>query len=75
MEELGLTSAFITTISSIDVINTKPENKPWRIGVQNPENPEDLLGIIELDDEGMGVSGDYQTYVEIDGEKISPYIG
>ena len=69
MEEIGITSAFITTISSIDVINTKPENKPWRIGVQNPENPEDLLGIVELNDEGMGVSGDYQTYVEINGKK------
>lgn len=69
MEEIGITSAFITTISSIDVINTKPENKPWRIGVQNPENPEDLLGIVELNNEGMGVSGDYQTYVEINGEK------
>ena len=69
MEEMGITSAFITTISSIDVINTKPENKPWRIGVQNPENPEDLLGIVELNDEGMGVSGDYQTYVEINGKK------
>lgn len=69
MEEMEITSAFITTISSIDVINTKPENKPWRIGVQNPENPEDLLGIVELNDEGMGVSGDYQTYVEINGKK------
>ena len=57
MEEIGITSAFITTISSIDVINTKPEN------------PEDLLGIVELNDEGMGVSGDYQTYVEINGKK------
>ena len=37
--------------------------------MQNPENPEDLLGIVELNDEGMGVSGDYQTYVEINGKK------
>lgn len=69
MEDIGVTSAFITTISSIDVINTKPDNKPWRIGVQNPENPEELLGIVELNDEGMGVSGDYQTYVEINGKR------
>ena len=69
MEAKGIASAFITTISSIDVIATKPENKPWRIGVQNPENPEELLGVVELNDEGMGVSGDYQTYVEIDGKR------
>lgn len=69
MEKTGITSAFITTISSIDVINTKPNNKPWRIGVQNPNNPEELLGIVELNNEGMGVSGDYQTYVEINGKR------
>lgn len=69
MKELGVTSAFITSISSIDVIGTKPENKLWRIGVQNPDAPDQIIGIVELDDEGMGVSGDYQTYVEIDGKR------
>ena len=69
MKELGITSAFITSISSIDVIGTKPEGKPWRIGVQNPDAPDQIIGVVELNDQGMGVSGDYQTYVEIDGKR------
>ena len=69
MKEAGIKSAFITSISSIDVIGTKPEKKPWRIGVQNPQSPDQILGVVELNDESMGVSGDYQTYVEIDGER------
>lgn len=69
LKELGIKSAFITSISSIDVIGTKPEEKPWRIGVQNPESPDKILGVVELNNESMGVSGDYQTYVEIDGKK------
>lgn len=64
----GIKSAFITSISSIDLIGTKPENKPWKIGLQNPENPSEMLGIVSLKDRAMGVSGDYQTYVEIDGK-------
>ena len=64
----GIKSAFITSISSIEVIGTKPENKPWKIGLQNPENPSDMIGIVPLKDRAMGVSGDYQTYVEIDGK-------
>ena len=35
---------------------------------QNPENPSEMIGIVSLKDRAMGVSGDYQTYVEIDGE-------
>ena len=69
LEEKGIKSAFITSISSIDVIGTKPEEKPWRIGVQNPQAPAKILGVVELNNESMGVSGDYQTYVEIDGER------
>lgn len=64
----GIKSAFITSISSIDLIGTKPDNKPWKIGLQNPENPSEMIGIVPLKDRAMGVSGDYQTYVEIDGE-------
>ena len=64
----GIDSAFITSISSMDLIGTKPEGKPWKIGLQNPENPSEILGIVPLKNKAMGVSGDYQTYVEIDGK-------
>lgn len=64
----GITSAFITSISSIDLVGSKPNNKAWKIGLQNPKDPSDLIGITDLRDKALGVSGDYQTYVEIDGE-------
>lgn len=64
----GIKSAFITSISSIDLVGSKPLDKPWKIGLQNPENPSELLGIVALKNKALGVSGDYQTYVEIDGE-------
>lgn len=69
MEEAGIKSAFITTISSIETIGTKPEGAKWRIGIQNPDNPSEIMKIVNLDDRAMGVSGDYQTFVEIDGKK------
>lgn len=69
MVEKGLKSGFVSSISSIATIGTKPEGVPWRVGIQNPENPQNILGIIELNDESMGVSGNYQTFVEIEGKK------
>lgn len=69
MEELGIQSAFITSVSSIETIGTKPGDKKWRIGLQNPSTPSEILDIVNLDDKAMGVSGDYQTFVEIDGKK------
>lgn len=68
LKENGIKSAFITSISSIDLIGEKPNNKVWKIGLQNPENISKILGVLSLKDKAMGVSGDYQTYVEIDGK-------
>jgi len=69
MENMGIESAFITSISSIETIGTKPGGARWRIGIQNPSNPREILKIANLDDKAMGVSGDYQTFVEIEGKK------
>lgn len=64
----GIESAFITTISSIETLGPKPDG-PWRIGIQNPENPGEILDIVNLDGQAMGISGDYQTFVEIDEKR------
>lgn len=69
MRDLGVKSAFISSISSIETINKKPDGQNWKIGIENPENSQELLGVVELDNKGMGVSGDYQTYIEIGGKR------
>lgn len=68
LKDNGIESAFLTSISSIDLLGTKPDNKPWKIGVQNPMYPNELLGVVSLKDKALGISGDYQTYVEIAGK-------
>ena len=62
-------NVFITSISSIATIGNKKEDKPWKIGIQDPSNVEKTLGVIEISNESLGISGDYQTYIEIEGKK------
>jgi thiamine biosynthesis lipoprotein len=68
LKSAGIKSAFISSISSIETIGVKI-GEPWKIGVQNPESPSEILKVLKIEDKAMGVSGDYQTYVEIAGEK------
>jgi thiamine biosynthesis lipoprotein len=50
----------------------KPEKKDkWAIGLQDPEGNEKLLMVIELGDNAIATSGDYQRFVILDGEKFS----
>lgn len=70
---------FISAISSVESIGRRSDGKKWRIGIQNPKNPSEIINIALLEGEAMGVSGDYQTYVEIDGKRyhhiINPKTG
>lgn len=78
IEETGVDSAFITTISSMETLGGKPEG-PWRIGIQDPNNSREILDIVMLDGQAMGISGDYQTFVEIEGKRyhhiLDPHTG
>jgi len=50
----------------------KPEKKPkWAIGLQDPDENEKLMLVIELGDNAIATSGDYQRFVILDGEKFS----
>lgn len=69
LKKNGVKNGIITAISSIETIGAKPEGAPFKIGVQNPKKSEELLYTIELSDKALGVSGDYQTFVEIKGKK------
>ena len=53
--------------STIAAIGTKPDGKPWRIGIQDPAGT-DYLGVLELNDRSMGSSGNYQRYFEENGK-------
>jgi len=65
----GVKSGIISAVSSIATINQKPNGEKWKIGLQNPINLQKIIGILEIKDMSIGVSGDYQNYVEIEGEK------
>ncbi|MEI6856769.1 FAD:protein FMN transferase [Psychrilyobacter sp.] len=69
LAENGVEHAFISAISSIETLNTKPGGVSWKVGLQNPEDPSKVYHIVGVNDKSMGVSGDYQIYVEIDSKK------
>lgn len=69
LAEKGIKHGFVSSVSSIATIGGKPDGTPWKIGIQNPADSEKILGIVEVENKSLGISGDYQTYVEINGKK------
>ena len=75
----GYTAAKIAeSLSEVDGLNlslggnvqlegTKPDGSLWRVGIKNPENTDENLGILELESGAVVTSGGYERYFEQDG--------
>ena len=59
--------------STIVAIGAKPNGDPWRIGIQDPDSS-DYLGVLELKDQAMGSSGNYQRWFEENGVRYGHII-
>jgi FAD:protein FMN transferase len=42
---------------------------PWTVGIRDPRSPSHLLATLDLDDEVVATSGDYEHFVDVDGHR------
>lgn len=63
-----VTGAVISVGGSVLTYGNKPDGKPWRVGVVNPQDTSRNLGYLTLHGQWcVSTSGDYERYVELDG--------
>lgn len=72
-EERGLASALLSVGGNLRSIGTKPDGTRWTGGIQNPwpaaEKEQGYLMAVELENEALVTSGDYQRFYIVDGVK------
>ena len=61
LRENGVNSALLDFGGNILTIGAKPDGSPWRVGVRDPDS-EGNLGVLELNGQGVSVSGGYEKY-------------
>lgn len=53
---------------SVLTYGSKPDETAWRIGVANPKNPSEYIGVLYLEGQWcVSTSGGYERYIEIGG--------
>ncbi len=66
----SVTAALISSGSSTVTFGTKPDGSVWRIGIEDPRDPEEIVATFSFDGDGaLSTSGDYQRYFEVDGRR------
>ncbi len=65
----GVRHALINIGGNVMALGNR-DGQPWRVGIQHPRQPGPLATLELADGEAIGTSGDYQRYVEVDGQRF-----
>ena len=66
--EYGITSGMVSLGGNVQTLNTRPDGKPWQIGIQNPNGQQgSLLAVLSVENKAVITSGGYERYFEEDG--------
>ncbi len=61
--EYGLVSGCVSLGGNVQCYGTKPDGSLWRVGIADPDDPEDsLLGVLSVSDRAVITSGGYERY-------------
>jgi len=69
LKENGINKALINAGGEIYALGSPKKNKTWKIGIQHPRQKGDLLGSIDIKDNAISTSGDYENYFEENGKR------
>lgn len=62
MAQQGVTSAVISLGGNVQTLGTKPDGSLWRVGIQDPDQPDNCICLVEVADKAVITSGPYQRY-------------
>ena len=62
----GINSGIVNAGGDLMAFGSKKGITPWRIGIQHPRKPEEMIVSLALKDKAVATSGDYQKYFILD---------
>lgn len=67
----GAKSGIINASGDLTTWGYQPTEKPWTIGIADPDKPQAAFSYIEISNKAVATSGNYEKYILIDGKKYS----
>ena len=71
LKALGISGGLVSVAGDIRAFGTRADGTAWRVGIRDPrsEDREHYMAVVELKDEGISTSGDYERFFVIDGKR------
>jgi len=68
--EQGITSGIITLGGNVQVLGSRLDGTPWRVGIRAPDTEQyACAGLVRVTDKAVVTSGGYERYFEQDGQR------
>lgn len=67
----GVKSGIVNASGDLTAWGVQPGGNPWRIGISNPDRPEDIFSYLDISGKAVATSGNYEKFVMIGGKKYS----
>lgn len=69
LEGVSVQHGYVNLGGDIRVLGPKPDGQAWVIGIQHPRISEQIIATIPLQGGALATSGDYEKFIEIDGQR------
>jgi thiamine biosynthesis lipoprotein len=71
LREHGATAGVVNAGGDLLAYGRREDGRPWRVGIANPLDRDRIFGFLDVTDRAVVTSGDYESFVTIDGERFS----
>jgi thiamine biosynthesis lipoprotein len=67
----GVTSGVINASGDLTAWGQQPNGEPWKVGIADPSNIDNVLLWLPVDNASVATSGNYEQYFDLDGIRYS----
>ncbi|MGN6568505.1 MAG: FAD:protein FMN transferase, partial [Flavipsychrobacter sp.] len=67
----GMISGVINASGDLTVWGKQPDGSPWKVGIADPDNKENILLWLPVENASVATSGNYEQYFDLNGVRYS----
>jgi thiamine biosynthesis lipoprotein len=69
LREAGASAAMVNLAGDLAILGPQPDGSPWRVGIRHPRRDDALIASLPVASGAIATSGDYERFIEVDGER------
>ncbi len=71
LREQGIRHGVVSAGGDLVAFGKRENGRPWSIGISDPRQPDKVFASLDLSDTAVVTSGDYESFIEIDGKRYA----